>query len=473
MWPRPGLDHRRRESEQPIPALSAAGQLSFFAPAPELVRPRDFLDALRRFTFDGSPTIVFEAAGLRYFVNAFWTSGQRRGHSIHQVSYRACFKSQLPAFFIERLTDRGDRVYDPFSGRGTTAVQAALMGRAPAANDVNPLSAMLCAPRLDPPPVAAVRARLAQIDLAQPVGDPAEVDLLAFYHPDTLGQISALRARLLERSDLPSPDGRCVGQRLDSTFGSNLRGASQAVEMRMERGRFGFARAGALDAVDQWIRMVAINRLSGHSTGFFSVYTMPPNQAVSAGSQRKINEARGQIPPRRDVLAIILKKTLSLLADGPPPPHPPAILLTGRAECTPQLADGSVDLIVTSPPFLDVVDYAGDNWLRCWFAGIDPAEVRIDRHRDIAAWEGFVRRGYQEFARVVRPGGFVAFEVGEVRGGTVLLERHVAAAIEGLPFDLLGIMVNQQNFTKTANCWGVNNNLGGTNTNRIVMAVRR
>jgi hypothetical protein len=395
-----------------------------------VVRTEVFADALRQFSFDGAPTAEFEEGGLRYFVNAFWTAGQRRGHSIHEISYRACFKSQLPAFFIERLTDPGDRVFDPFSGRGTTAVQAALLGRAPAANDVNPLSAMLCAPRLDPPSVEAVRSKLAEIDLSSAVGDPDEADLLAFYHPDTLRQINALRAWLLDRGD-------------------------------------------ALDRVDAWIRMVAINRLTGHSTGFFSVYTMPPNQAVSAGSQRKINEVRGQVPPPRDVRAIILKKTLSLLADGSPPPHPPAILLTGPAERTPGLADGSVDLVVTSPPFLDVVDYEGDNWLRCWFAGIDAADVRIDRHRDVAAWEAFVRRGFQEFARVVRPGGFVAFEVGEVRGGTVLLERHVASAIEGLPFDVLGVMLNQQTFTKTANCWGVNNNRGGTNTNRIVMAVRR
>ncbi|HEX4366788.1 MAG TPA: DNA methyltransferase [Rhodopila sp.] len=389
-----------------------------------------FADALRRFTFDGTPTAEVEETGLRYFVNAFWTAGQRRGHSIHEISYRACFKSQLPAFFIERLTSPGDRVFDPFSGRGTTAVQAALMGRTPAANDVNPLSAMLCGPRLDPPSLAEISGRLGEIDLSASVADPAEADLLAFYHPDTLRRITALRAWLLDRGD-------------------------------------------RLDSADAWIRMVALNRLTGHSPGFFSVYTMPPNQAVSAGSQRKINEARGQVPPPRDIKAIVLKKTKGLLADGVPPPHPPAILMTGPADHTPGLADASVDLVVTSPPFLDVVDYGGDNWLRCWFAGIDPAAVRIDRHRDIAGWEAFVRRSFGEFARVVRPGGFVAFEVGEVRGGRVLLERHVTAAIEGLPFDVLGVMVNQQVFTKTANCWGVNNNRGGTNTNRIVMAVRR
>jgi hypothetical protein len=415
-WTR--LDHRCREGRQSISAVIAT--------AP----PDGFADTLRGFSFDGTPTAEFETAGLRYFVNAFWTAAQRRGHSLHEISYRACFKSQLPAFFIDRLTVPGERVYDPFSGRGTTAVQAALMGRAPAANDVNPLSAMLSGPRFDPPRVDAVRDRVAAIDLSQAQADPADADLLAFYHPETLRRIKALRGWLLTK-------GR------------------------------------AIDPIDAWIRMVALNRLTGHSPGFFSVYTMPPNQAVSAVSQRKINQARNQTPPERDVRAIILKKTLSLLSDGTPPSHPPATLLTGPAERTPALADASVDLIVTSPPFLDVVDYEGDNWLRCWFAGIDPGTVRIDRHRDIPAWEAFVRRTFTEFARILRPGATIAFEVGEVRGGKVLLERHVAGAIHGLPFDILGVMVNQQDFTKTANCWGVNNNRGGTNTNRIVLAVRQ
>jgi len=150
-----------------------------------------------------------------------------------------------------------------------------------------------------------------------------------------------------------------------------------------------------------------------------------------------------------------------------------SLLLTQPSRATPPISSASVSLVVTSPPFPDVVDYAGDNWLRCWFAGIDPVDVQIDKHRDIPAWEAFVHRAFTEFARVVRPGATVAFEVGEVRGGKILLERHVAAAIQGLPFDILGVMVNQQNFTENANCWGVNNNRGGTNTNRIVLAVRR
>ena len=49
----------------------------------------------------------------------------------------------------------------------------------------------------------------------------------------------------------------------------------------------------------------------------------------------------------------------------------------------------------------------------------------------------------------------------------------MAAAIAGLPFDVAGVMLNRQDFTKTAQCWGIANNAGGTNSNRIVLARRR
>jgi hypothetical protein len=417
-------------------SLKRQETLPLFA-KPEVRRPsrarngEDFLTAVRAFSFNGEPTAEASDDGLRYFINEFWTSGQRQAHSIHEISYRACFKPQLPQFFIERLTGAGETVYDPFSGRGTTAVQAALMGRRPIANDINPLSEILVRPRLDPPAFEAIRARLRSLDLTQGRPTDDEQDLLVFYHPVTLQQICGLRAYLLGRA------------------------ASQT-----------------LDKVDEWIRMVAINRLTGHSPGFFSVYTLPPNQAVSIESQRKINANRGQVPPRRDVSAIILRKTKTLLADGLPPMHPPAVLLTGPAHQTSALRGGEVDLVVTSPPFLNIVDYYGDNWLRCWFAGIDAKSVRIDRHNGLPAWESFVRDTFTELGRIVRKGGMVAFEVGEVRGGKVLLERNVVNAIRDLPFNVLGVMVNQQDFTKTSNCWGVSNNASGTNTNRIVLSER-
>jgi len=76
--------------------VTAAGQLSLFVPVVEPAGATDFVEQLRRFTFDGVPTTEVEAEGLRYFVNAFWTAGQRRGHTLHEISYRASFTSQLP-----------------------------------------------------------------------------------------------------------------------------------------------------------------------------------------------------------------------------------------------------------------------------------------------------------------------------------------------------------------------------------------
>jgi len=384
------------------------------------------LAAFRQF---GKNTVRLEADGVPVFVNEFWTARQRAAHSLHEISYRACFKPQLPRFFIERLTQPGEVVYDPFMGRGTTLLEAALLGRVPFGCDANPLSLTLAGPRLRPPTLEEVRARLAEINFAD--HDPLPEELLVFYHPETLREIGALKKYLLTKEQ---------------------------------------------DAVDRWIALVALNRLTGHSPGFFSVYTLPPNQAVSVKSQRKINADREQTPPRRSVPDLILKKSRSLLADCDPRTHhslaavaPKALLLNQAARATPAIASNSVALVVTSPPFLDVVDYAGDNWLRCWFLGIDPKSVGLTVPKKLGDWESEMTAVFRGLGRVLGPGGHVAFEVGEVRAGKIKLEESVLKCGRDAGLRPLLMLINDQKFTKTANCWGVANNDKGTNTNRIVL----
>ena len=286
--------------------------------ADELAAFREFGQSTRLLT-TRSATFASQSVEVPTYVNEYWTARQRQASSLHEVSYRACFKPQLPRFFIERLTAPGDRVYDPFMGRGTTPVEAALLGRVPVGCDVSPLSLTFTRPRLRPPELRDVEARLKEILLTD--HDEFPEDLLAFYHADTLRHICSLKKYLLRR--------------------------------RAE---------GSFDPLDDWIALVALNRLTGHSSGFFSVYTLPPNQAVSVKSQRKINEKRQQTPPARDVPKIILKKSKQLLGEVTVSVRntlrsvaDQALFVTSQSHETPQIPSGSIDLVVTSPPFLDVV----------------------------------------------------------------------------------------------------------------------
>ncbi|MCY4038839.1 MAG: DNA methyltransferase [Hyphomicrobiales bacterium] len=363
----------------------------------------------------------------------FWTNKQRQGHSLNEISYRACFKPQLPQYFIDRYSKEGDIVLDPFMGRGTTLVQSALNGRIAYGSDINPLSEMLTSPRLSPPLLNSVTERFRQIPNNAKIGKEDE-DLLVFYHPKTLRHLLSLKSWFIERD-----------------------------------------KSGDITGEDKWIRMVIANRLSGHSPGFLSVKTMPPNQSISVKQQRKINEKHGRAPEEKDVLDIVLRKSKSLLRSGSVPSlfsrkHK---LRCCDATSLDYIKDGEVDLAITSPPFMNVVDYAQDNWLRCWFVGIDEKNIAFDDfHSSVESWKDFVRKAFKEFARVTRRGGYVAFEVGEVRNGSINLEEKVVEAIEGLSFVVEEVLVNVQEFTKTSNCWGVKNNEGGTNTNRIVVARR-
>ena len=205
-----------------------------------------------------------------YTVGEFWTAKQRQASSLHEISYRACFKPQLPRYFIERYSKEGDIVYDPFMGRGTTIIEAALLRRNVIGNDINPLSTILTAPRLDIPDIDEIEERLAEIKFSKRA--KADIDISMFFHPETEAEIVSLQQYLTKRKK----------------------------EKKEDR-------------VDRWIRMVATNRLTGHSSGFFSVYTLPPNQATQPKSQIRINRLRNQTPEYRSIKNIILKKTRTLL----------------------------------------------------------------------------------------------------------------------------------------------------------------
>ena len=239
---------------------------------------------------------------------------------------------------------------------------------------------------------------------------------------------------------------------------------------------------GTEDYIDSWIRMVATNRLTGHSKGFFSVYTLPPNQAISPERQKKINTQRKQKPEYRNTKELILKKTKSLLRNitqeqihSLQKMSSQAKFLQNDARSIPEIKNNSVQLTITSPPFLDVVQYADDNWLRCWFNSFDAKtiEKKITMSKTIDDWCNVMGDVFKELYRITKRNGWVAFEVGEIKHGKIHLEEHVVALGINAGFFCECIMINQQTFTKTANIWGVKNNTKGTNSNRIVLFYKR
>ena len=309
-------------------------------------------------------------------------------------------------------------------------MEAFLLGRRPLGNDINPLSRLLLQPRLNPPTIKEIENRLDKIDLSH--AEEEYADLLAFFHKDTLCEIISLKEYLLKREE-----------------------------------------SGEIDNVDAWIRMVAINRLTGHSEGFFSVYTLPPNQAVSIKRQEKINANRNQVPKYKEIKTRIIKKSKSLLKDWKKletsAMDSSCVLTTSDSRFVSSIEDNSAQLVVTSPPFLDVVNYQADNWMRCWFIGIDSSDINISQLKSIKEWEATMTGVLTDLRRIVKPGGYIAFEVGEIRGGKVLLEENVLRCGVMAGLEPIVILINDQEFTKTANTWGIDNQSKGTNTNRIVV----
>lgn len=380
--------------------------------------------------------IMTSAGAIPRVFDEFWTAKQRQMHSLHYaVSYRASFKPELPDFFIRKFTRDGDLIGDPFGGRGTTMLQANILGRRGISNDVNPLSERIAFPKTRPVSIDAIARRLEEIPLDQPRDLSAEEDLGMFYHPRTYQELLNLRDYL-----------------------------------RIHR-----------DETDRFIEMMAISRLHGHSVGFFSAYSFP-QISIPKANQAKINRTRGSEPDYRDLKSRILKKAKSALKDGElsniRTMGRKSLLTTGDSRDLRDWPSETVHLVVTSPPFLNQVDYVLDSWLETWFCGIDQEylERGVVQTPDLGVWMQFISDTLTELHRVLVPGGLIAMEVGEVRhqGSVLNLDEilvHLTAqkVYNQGQFKVHEVYVQSQEFTKLANCFRVTNNVLGTNTNRIVL----
>ena len=310
-----------------------------------------------------------------------WKDQQRLwGHSFHPMcSYLASFPAALTHAFIARYSRPGDVVLDPFSGRGTTPLQACAEGRIGVGNDLNPFAHLLTAAKVEP----ATRAAGAR---------PGSPQLRLAWNAD-VGRLARPRRRAVAAD--PAAPTRCV-----PAAGSGRR-PGDGVGDRPGRGR---ARVPSADARPAAVRPdVAPARRPDRPVPGRRDHRDPPRQErelplradaehVQHGAALRPRLRRpdgvriaGARRLRRPLEAKLDRLYRQPAAAGRPGSRSSATPATSRhARRAALRARGRPDrarLVVTSPPYLRVVKYGYYNWLRTWFLGFDAARDRRDARR--------------------------------------------------------------------------------------------
>ena len=414
---------------------------------------------------DGQLALQLQSELPQLWIEPEWKDQQRLwGHSFHPMcSYLASFPAGLAHAFIARYTRPGDVVLDPFSGRGTTPLQACAEGRIGAGNDLNPFAQILTAAKVDPPTKADVKTRLASLRLAW-AASAAEWNALADVIVASPGSPDIAVPGAGSR-----PIDATTGTGASSALGNARSGsmsirpdASVPAEVALAfhprtLAQLLYLRAGLDpdDRTDRFLLATLTGILHGKSASYLSA-VMPNTFSMAPRYVRDFVERTGFHSPERDTFGLLDDKVRRLYRQ--PLPASRGVALLGdardagvrfrealRARGLPERAR----LVVTSPPYLRVVKYGYYNWLRLWLLGYDANAIDdlLDdaHHRD--AYLVFMREVLSGLRTALADDAVIALVIGDVEldrgrpanGGIGLAESvwELAAAPEG--YRLAGI----------------------------------
>ena len=374
-----------------------------------------------------------------------WKDQQRLwGHSFHPMcSYLASFPAALAHAFIARYSRPGDVVFDPFSGRGTTALQACAEGRIGAGNDLNPLAHLLTAAKVDPPSRPEVQTRLASLRLGWGAGADA---WLALGEAAVNGQDALVPAAASGGG--PDDGVELVPPEVAVSFHPRTMGQVLYVRSALRPG----------ERVDRYLAAAMTGILHGKSRSYLS--ELMPNTFSMAPRYVRAFAARTAFKsPERDVFALLEQK-LRRLERQPRPPVTGLALLgdardagtRARAELRARALPTQARLVVTSPPYLRVVKYGYYNWLRTWFLGHDAKAIdaTLDDAHHRAPYLVFMREVLRDMRQALTEDAVVVLVIGDVeldRGrritsGMGLAEQVWEAAAEPTGYRLAGVSVD-------------------------------
>ena len=364
---------KRKGSGLPLPARSdSAESLRSIAPATTVVPPVVSPSGSAQLALDLPGLAPRELPALP--IAPEWKDQQRLwGHRLHPMcSYLASFPAALTHAFIARYSRPGDVVLDPFSGRGTTPLQACAEGRIGVGNDLNPFAHLLTASKVDPASQAEARIRLTELRLRW------------------AGEAESWLTLALRVIGSPGPEGIRVpaaGSGLGPLDpGSTVEPVPVEVALCFAPRTFAqllFVRSSLRldDRVDRFVAAAITGILHGKSATYLSE-VMPNTFSMAPRYVRDFVARTDFKSPDRDVFACLEAKLGRLYREPLPPLR--GIALLGDARDAGERARGALRarglpdrarLVVTSPPYLRVVKYGYYNWLRTWFLGFDSAAI--------------------------------------------------------------------------------------------------
>jgi hypothetical protein len=381
-------------------------------------------------------------------LEADWKVQQRLwGHSFHPMcSYLASFPAALTHAFIARFSRPGDVVLDPFSGRGTTPLQAAAEGRIGVGNDLNPFAHLLTAAKVEPAAKAEALTRLAALRLGWAGYATAWEELAARVIAQPGGEHSLVPVAGFRQE--PSAAVEPVPAEVALAF--HPRTLAQLLYVRTS--------LDLADRVDRFLAAALTGILHGNSKSYLTPL-MPNTFSMAPRYVREFATRTGFDAPERNVFACLESK-LRRLYRQPLPSGPGVALLGDARDVTPRVRAalrerGLPDrarLVVTSPPYLRVVKYGYYNWLRTWLLGFDAREIDAtldDAHhrepylaflRDVLAG---LRPALTDDAVVVLVVGDVEFDRGRrIKGGIGLAARVWEQAAEPEGYRLAGVALD-------------------------------
>lgn len=267
-------------------------------------------------------------------------NAQRYTHLLH--SYPAKVIPHIPHFFLsaQSLTDPGGVVLDPFSGSGTVALEACLAERNAIASDSNPLARLLT--RVKTTAISPIRlsrniARVRQgVALSRATTAPDVVNLSYWYPKKTITQLTRIAAAIKR---IEEPDLRALVQ---IAFSACVRKASLtdpriSVPVRLNPDRYPTNHPMRTETQDRLRRLRQLDAVEL----FFNILDNFSDQVAS-------------LWPLRSTLGSVEEIYSDSLNRGEGS-------LAARAK-------SSVDMIITSPPYLGAQKYVRAtslslNWL--------------------------------------------------------------------------------------------------------------